>query len=187
MKIDISDVKKWTILNIDWWLWKVLLTSHMHKWRWSATYSFKIKNIQTWQVKEISYKAWTTLESAEVSYKNWQYLYNSWDTYSFMEFDTSEIYDLPEEMVEDIKDYLKENMDVFLVIYQWNVIWIIIPEVVTYKVIDTTPGVKWDRAQAGTKPATLETWLVVQVPLHIEVGDEIELNTTTNIVKWRVK
>jgi elongation factor P len=76
-------------------------------------------------------------------------------------------------------------MDVYLMMHNGNVLWIILPDVVSYKVVETTPGVKWDRAQAGTKPATLETGLVVQVPLHIQEWDEILLNTMTNQVKWR--
>ena len=75
-----------------------------------------------------------------------------------------------------------ENMDVYLMMYNWNVIWIILPDVVTYKVVETTPWVRGDRAQAGTKPATLETWLVVQVPLHVEVGQEVKVNTQTGQV-----
>ena len=182
MKIDVSEVKKWTVLKLSDGLWRVLDTSHTHKWRWSATYSFKVKNIQTWQVKEITFKASTTLEAAEVNYKNWQYLYNTGDTYTFMEFDTSELHELPVEMIEDIKLYLKENMDVYLMMYEWNVIWIILPDVVSYKVIETMPGVRGDRAQAWTKPAKLETWLVVQVPLHVEVWQEVKVNTQTGQV-----
>lgn len=185
MKIDVSEVKKWTVLEIEWWLYKVADTSHMHKWRWSATYSFKVKNIQTWQVKNVTYKAWSTLDSAEINYNNWQYLYNSWYTYTFMEFDTSELYEVPKETIEDLIDYLKEWVDVFLMMYQWDIIWIILPEIVSYKVIETTPWVKGDRAQAWTKQATLETWLIVQVPLHIQEQDEISLNTNTNQVKGK--
>ncbi len=182
MKIDISEARRWTVLELDWWLWKILDTSHTHKGRWSATYSFKVKNIQTWQVKEVTFKAWTVLESAEINYKNGQYLYNSWDMYTFIEFDTSELYELSEDMIDDIKLYLKENMDVYLMLYNWNVIGVILPDVVTYKVTETTPWVKWDRLQAWTKPAILETGLTVQVPLHVDVWDEIKLNTQTGQV-----
>jgi len=186
MKIDISEVKRWTVLEIEWWLYKVVDMSHMHKWRWGATYAFKVKNIQTGQVKNVTYKAWTTLDAAEITYKNGQYLYNSWDIYTFMEFDTSELYELWDDLIDDIKLYLKENVDVFLMMYNGNVIWVILPDVVSYKVIETLPWVKWDRAQAWTKPARLETGLNVQVPLYIEEWDEILVNTSTNEVKWKV-
>lgn len=178
MKIDVSEVKRWTVLELQEWLFRVADTSHMHKWRWSATYSFKVKNIQSGQVKNITYKAWSTLDSAEVNYKNWQYLYNTGDLYTFMEFDTSELYELSTDMVDDILQFLKEWVDVFLMMYQWNVIWVILPEVIEYAVSATVPGVKWDRAQAWTKAATLETWLEVQVPLHIKEWDIIKINTS---------
>ncbi len=187
MKIDVSEVKRGTILSIGDGLWRVAETSHMHKGRGSATYGFKIKNIQTWQVKEVTHKAGSTLESAEVAYKNGQYLYCGGDTYTFMEFDTSELYELSEDLVSDIKGYMKENMDLFLVMYDGEVIGVVLPEIVIYEIIDTMPGVKWDRAQAGTKPAKLETWLVVEVPLYIENGDKVEVNTSTNQVRGRAK
>jgi len=186
MKIDVSEVKKWTVLELEHGLYRVVDTSHMHKGRWSATYSFKVKNVTTGQVKEVTYKAWTILDSAEINYKNGQYLYNTGDNYTFMEFDTSELYELDSSIVEDIKDLLKENMDVYLMMYNGNVIWIILPDIVSYKVIETTPGVKWDRAQAGTKPAKLETWLTIQVPLYIEEWDEVLVNTSTSEFKQRV-
>jgi len=186
MKIDVSEVKIWTVLDLWEGLYKVSDTSHMHKWRGSATYSFKVKNIQTGQVKNITYKAWSTLDSAEINYKNWQYLYNSQGLYTFMEFDTSELYELGKELIEDIIPYLKDGMDVFLMIYNGNVIWVILPEVVAYKVIETTPWVRWDRAQAGTKDAILETWLKVQVPLYIQEKDNILINTSTNEFRWKI-
>ena len=185
MKIDISEVRRGTVLELQEGLYKVVETSHMHKWRGSATYSFKVKNIQTGQVKNITYKAWSTLDSAEISYKNWQYLYNSWDMYAFMEFDTSELYELWKDIVDDIIPYLKDGVDVFLMMYNDNVIWVILPDIIEYKVKETTPWVRWDRTQAGTKEAVLETWLKVQVPLYVEEGNNILLNTSTNEFRWK--
>lgn len=178
MKIDVSEVKRWTVLELQEGLFRVSDTSHMHKWRWSATYSFKVKNIQTWQVKNITYKAWSTLDSAEIAYKNWQYLYSTWDSYTFMEFDSSELYELSKDMIDDILDFLKDWVDVFLMMYEWNVIWVILPEVLEFVVSETTPWVKWDRAQAWTKSATIETWLSIQVPLHIKEWDLIKVSTS---------
>jgi len=185
MKIDASEVKRWTVLELQEGLYKVVDTSHMHKWRGSATYSFKVKNIQTGQVKNITCKAWSTLDAAEINYKNWQYLYNSWDMYTFMEFDTSELYELWKDIVDDIIPYLKDGVDVFLMMYNDNVIWVILPDVIEYIVKETTPWVRWDRAQAGTKEAVLETWLKVQVPLYVEEGNNILLNTSTNEFRWK--
>ncbi len=183
IKIDTSEVKKGTILDINGQLVRVVDTSHTHTWRGSATYTFKVKNILNWATNTLTYKSWTTLEAAEVAYKNGVYLYSMGDTYVFMENDTSEMYEIPAEQIEDITSYLKENLDVFLIKHQWNVIGIVLPTTISYKVVETVPGVKGDRATSGRKWAKLETWLEVQVPLHIKEWDEVVVNTET----WEVR
>lgn len=177
VKISTSEVKRWTILKIEWKLFKVTDMSHTHMWRWWATDSFKVKDIVSGKTNVFTYNAWTILEQAEVSTKNAIFLYSAWDTYSFMENDTWEMYDLPKEEIDDVSDYLKENLDVYLMIYESNVIWVILPTTVTYKIISTVPWVKWDRAQAGKKPATIETWLEVMVPLNKNEWDMVIVNT----------
>lgn len=179
MKIDTSNVKRGVILKVDDNLMRVLDISHTHTGRWSATYTFRVKNVVTWWTNNLTYKSWTTLEQAEVNVQNAVYLYNSWDTYSFMENDTSEIHDLDAEDVQDVVPYLKENMDVFLMMHEWKILWVILPKIIIYKIIQTVPGVKWDRSSAGKKPATLETWLEVMVPLHLSEWDEVRINTET--------
>lgn len=178
-KIDTSNVKRWTILNIEWQLYRVVDTSHTHTGRGSATYGFKVKNLITGNTNTFSYKSWTTLEEADVSTKNAVYLYNSWDAYSFMITDNSEIQEVPTDEIEDIVPYLKENLDVFLMIYNEKVIGVILPTTITYKIVETVPGIKWDRATAGKKPAKLDTGLEVMVPLHYSEGDEVVVNTAT--------
>jgi elongation factor P len=70
-------------------------------------------------------------------------------------------------------------MDCYLTVYEGNVIWVLLPPTVSYLIKSTVPGVKWDRAQAGKKPATLETWLEVMIPLHKNEGDSVIVNTET--------
>jgi elongation factor P len=86
---------------------------------------------------------------------------------------------LSKDSIEDIVLYLKENMDLFLMVYKGNVLNVILPATVTYKIASTVPGVKGDRAQAGKKPATLETGLELMVPLHKNEWDEVIVNTET--------
>lgn len=179
MKIDTAEVKRWIILNIEGNLFRVVETSHTHTGRWGATYAFKVKNIITGATNSFTYKSGTTLEQADVNTKNAIYLYNWWDVYSFMENDSSEIFDLSEDDVADVKDYLKENLDVYLMIYNDKVIGVILPATITYKIIETVPGIKWNRMTAGKKPATIETGLEVQVPLHYNEWDEVVVNTST--------
>lgn len=177
VKITTSEVKRWIILKIEGKLFKVTDTAHTHMWRWWATDTYKVKDIVTWKTNVFTYNAWSTLEQAEVNTKNAIFLYNSWTKYSFMENDTWEIYELEKEEIDDVTDYLKENLDVYLMIYEGNVIWVILPTTVTYKITSTVPWVKWDRAQAWKKPATIETWLEVMVPLNKNEWDTVVVNT----------
>lgn len=179
MKIGTSEIKKWTILKIEWSLYRVIDTAHTHMGRGGATDKFKVKDIITWKVNNFTYNAGSVLEQAEISTNRAVYLYNTGDTYTFMENDTGETYDINSETIEDITGYLKDNMDCYLTVYEGNVIWVLLPPTVSYLIKSTVPGVKWDRAQAGKKPATLETWLEVMIPLHKNEGDSVIVNTET--------
>jgi elongation factor P len=107
-------------------------------------------------------------------------LYKNGDIYSFMENDSGEMYDLDGDFIwDDITWYLKENLDVFLTINEWSVLGVILPNTANYKIIATVPGVKWDRAQAGKKPATIETWIEIMIPLHKNEWDIVTVNTLT--------
>lgn len=179
MKIDTSSVKKGTILNIEGKLLKVIDIAHTHTGRGGATYTFKVKNIVDGGNQQVTYKSGTILEQADVATRNAMYLYNSGDSYAFMELDNSEMHDLPAEQIEDVAPYLKENLNCFVMVYDGAIIGVILPLVIEYKVVETVPGVKGDRQSAGKKPATLENGLEVQVPLHIEAGAIVKVNTTT--------
>lgn len=179
MKIDTSDVKKGTILNLDDQLYRVTDTSHTHMGRQGATYSFKVKGITTGKTKIVTYNAGTVLEQAEVQTKSAIFLYSAGDDYSFMINDTGEIHELRSEEVEDVAWFLKENLDVYLMIYQDNIIGVILPTTVEYTITTTMPWIKGDRAQAGKKTATLETGMEIQVPLHKNEWDTVVVNTST--------
>lgn len=179
MKIDTSDVKKGTILDVDWKLFKVHDMSHTHTWRWSATYSFKAKDIINWWNLVLTYKSGTTLEQVEVNTNNAVFLYKWGDTYTFMENDTSEMHDVPEDMIEEVIPYLKENLDCFLMVLEWGVIGVILPATIEYTIEQTVPWVKGNRSSSWKKPATLDNGLEVMVPLHVESGARVRVNTTT--------
>ncbi len=179
MKIVTSDIKKWTILEIDGQLYKVIDFAFMQMQQRQGSYTYKLRNLVTGGVQNLTFKSGTLLEQADVMTKNAVYLYNSGDTYSFMENDTGEMHDLNKNMVEDITGYLKENMDCYITLYKGNVIGVILPVTVSYTIKSTVPGVKGDRAQAGKKPATLETGLEIMIPLHKNEGDMVTINTST--------
>jgi elongation factor P len=89
------------------------------------------------------------------------------------------MYELEKEKIDDVTDYLKENLDVYLMIFEWEVLGVILPATIVYDIKSTVPWIKWNRTQAGTKPATIETWLEIQVPLHKSEWDKVTVNTLT--------
>ncbi len=178
-KIDTSDVKKGKILKIEGKLFKVTDLSHTHMARGGATYTFKVKDILAGKTNTFTYQSGTILEEAEIQTNNGIFLYSTGDSYSFMENDTGEMYELDADNISDITGYLKENLDIYLVKYEGNVINILLPQTITYTITQTVPGIKGDRAQAGKKPATIETGMEIQVPLHKSEGDTVTVNTMT--------
>ncbi|MDD3262276.1 MAG: elongation factor P [Candidatus Absconditabacteria bacterium] len=178
-KLDVSEIKKGAILEINGDLFRVVDVSFMQCQQRQGNYTLKMKNLVTGGVQNTPFRSGTTLDKADVITKNAVYLYNSGDSYSFMENDSGEMHDLSKDSIEDVVPYLKENMDLYLMVYQGNVLNVILPATVTYTIASTVPGVKGDRAQAGKKPATLETGLEIMVPLHKNEGDEVTVNTET--------
>ncbi len=179
MKIDTASAKKGTIIQVDKKLYRILDVSHTHTGRGGATYTFKAHNIIDGGNLQLTYKSGTVLDQVDVSTKSAIYLYTTWSSYTFMENDTSAMHDLPAEEIEDVTPYLKENLDCYLMIFEGQVIGVVLPNVIEYTISETVPWVKGDRASAGKKPATLENGLEIQVPLHLEAGAVVRVNTTT--------
>lgn len=179
VKIDTAKVKKWMVLQIDGKLFKVIDIWHTHMGRGWATDTFKVKDIVAGKTNVFTYNAWTTLEQADVQTNMAVFLYEAGGNYTFMENDTGEMYELEKEKIDDVTDYLKENLDVYLMIFEWEVLGVILPATIVYDIKSTVPWIKWNRTQAGTKPATIETWLEIQVPLHKSEWDKVTVNTLT--------
>lgn len=147
--------------------------------RGGATYTFKAKDVVSGKTNTFTYQSTVTLEQAEVQTIASVFLYKAGTSYSFMENDTGEMHDLDEEIIDDVVLYLKEGLDVYLMKHEGNVINIILPQTISYVIASTVPGIKGDRSSAGRKPATLETGLEVQIPLHKEEGQTVTVNTLT--------
>lgn len=179
MKITTSEVKIGTVLNLDGKLCKVTEMSHTHMGRGGATDSYKVKDIVTGKTFVHTVNAGTVMEAEQVNHNRATFLYSNGWSYSFMENDTGEMYDLDESLIDDITQYLKENLEVHLMVHNGNVLGVILPTTIEYTITETVPWIKGDRAQAGKKPATLETGLEVMVPIHKEVGQVVVVNTLT--------
>lgn len=139
----------------------------------------KMKNLKTGSVIQKTFQGSDKLEPADVGYRKVQYLYKTGDAYTFMDLTTYDQFDLSEETIGDVKDFLVEGQECDAMIFEEMPIGVNVQATVTLEVKETIPGVKGDTATGGTKPATLESGLVVNVPLFINEGDKVKVNTDT--------
>jgi len=182
MKIDTAKVKRGTILEIDGKLFRVTDISHTHMARGWATYNFKVKDIVSGKTNNFTYNSSTLLEEADVKTQSAIYLYKAASSYTFMENDTGEMYEIDADMIDDLLPFLKENIDCHLMMHEGNVIGVILPTTVEFTIASTVPWIKGNRANTGTKPAKIETGYEIQVPLHKNEGDVVVVNTLTGEV-----
>lgn len=168
-------------------LYEVLEFEHVKRARGSAFVRAKLKELRTGKVLTETLRESDTIESAFLETRPLQFLYKTSGMYVFMDKETFEQYELPEAAVEDIKGYLLEGMEVYGLFYRGEIVKVNPPTFVELRVVDTPPGVKGDTAQGGEKPATLETGLVVKVPLFVKVGDKIRVDTRTGAYVERVE
>lgn len=139
----------------------------------------KMRNLINGKVVEYSFKSGEKIEGADISKQTAQYLYADADGAHLMNVDSYEQIDLPKALAEDKIGYLKEGENVTLKYFDGKPISIELPIKVDLKVVDTPPGIRGDTSSGGSKPATLETGMVVNVPLFIKSGDTVRINTET--------
>ena len=147
----------------------------------------KLKNLVTGSTVEKTFNGGFKLDEADITNVAVKYLYNDGSTYFFMDNETFEQFEFPLEKIGDTKDYLVEDSDMYVMCWNGNPINVDLPPVITLEVVNTDPGVKGDTAQGGSKPATLQTGAVIQVPLFINIGDKIVVNTASGEYRERVK
>ncbi len=139
----------------------------------------RLKNMRTGAVLERTFRSEEKLESAVLEERHAQFLYQSDDEYHFMDTDTYEQFFLREDQFGDARKYLKEEMVVTIVSHRGSPLTVEVPTFVELVVTETEPGVRGDTASGGSKPATLETGAVIQVPLFISIGDKLRVDTRT--------
>jgi len=145
----------------------------------SAFVRTKLKNVKTGAVVERTFNAGEKIPRAHVDRREMQYLYESDGTFNFMDNETYEQIALSNEQLGDAKRFLKENMNIGVLFFQGIVIGIDLPNSVELEVVETDPGIRGDTATGGTKPAKLATGYVVRVPLFINTGDVLRIDTRT--------
>ncbi len=152
-----------------------------------ALYRCKLKNMITGYTMDRTYRSGDKFEPANLEERRMQYLYNDAEGYHFMDTHTYDQVTLSEDNVGNAKNFLQDNMEVDVLFFNETPISINLPNFVHLKVVKSDPGVKGDTATGATKPATLETGYTLQVPLFIEEGDILKIDTRTGEYVERVK
>ena len=188
MSINFGDLNKGMVIELEGQPWQVV-DYERHKMQQRAPVTrIKMKSLLSGAVVERTFQRYDTgFELAEVDNRNAQYLYNDTSFFYFLDQETFDQYDLTKEQLGESLDYLKENMIVELVFYKRNPININVPTHVELEVVETPPAFKGDTAQGGSKPATLETGLRINVPMFITPGTIIKVDTRTGEYTERVR
>ena len=178
--ISVNDLKTGLTLQLDNGLWSVVEFLHVKPGKGAAFVRSKLKNVETGQVVEKTFRAGEKVAKAMLDRREMQYLYKEGNDYVMMDNETYEQLQVTEAQIGDGIKYLKENMVVQILMHDSRIIGIDLPSHVVLEVVDTPPAEKGNTAQGGTKPATLETGAVVNVPFFISNGDQIRVDTRTN-------
>ena len=178
--ISVNDLRTGLTIEIDGSLWSVVEFLHVKPGKGAAFVRTKLKNVETGNVLEKTFRAGEKVAKAMLDRREMQYLYKEGKEYVMMDNESYEQLQLTEDQIGDGIKYLKENMIVQVLMHDSRIIGVDLPAHVVLEVTDTPPSEKGNTAQGGTKPATLETGAVVNVPFFISNGDMIRVDTRTN-------
>jgi len=185
--ISTGDVKKGVIIELDGQLMKVLDWSHIKMARGSAQVRMKLLNVRKGDIVERTFQAGTRWPRARVEQRKVQYLYSDGDTFHFMDTETYDQFTVPAALLGDDARYLVENTEVFVSSHESEILGVDLPVTVDLRVTQTDPGFAGDTATGAKKSATVETGLVVQVPLFVNEGDLLRVDTRTGDYVTRVQ
>ncbi len=175
--INVNDIKNGVTIMIEGQIYQVVEFLHVKPGKGSAFMKTKLRNLRTGGIVEKTFNTNVKFEKANINKQNVQYLYNTGDTYFFMNMDTFEQLELSADQVGDNKNYLIENMNVYVILYEGELLGIDLPDKVEFTVVETEPAVRGNTTNNALKDATVETGLVVKVPMFIETGEKILVTT----------
>lgn len=174
---NVNDIKNGMTILFEDNIYTVLEFSHVKPGKGAAFVQVKLKNLRTGSIVEKRFNSGVKLEKAMIEKKNMQFLYESSGVYTFMDNETYEQLELSEAQLGNDKYYLKDGLEVIVSLYQGEVLGVILPEKVELKIIATEPAVKGNTTNNAMKDATVETGLMVRVPLFIEQDEVILVST----------
>ncbi len=181
-----NDLKNGLVLNIEGQLWAVVDFQHVKPGKGPAFVRTKLKNVITGKVVDKTFNAGVSVETADVDKRDMQYLYRDGDNWVFMDLKSYDQYSLSNELVGDNAQWMLENQEAIVAIYENNPIYLELPANVELTITYTEPGLQGDRSSAGSKPATLETGAEIKVPMFIENGTKVKVDTRDGSYLGRV-
>jgi len=184
--ITTNDLKNGITLELDNNLFQVVEFQHVKPGKGGAFVRTKLRNLKTGNVFDRTFNAGIRVEQAILERTDMQFLYRDGDDYVFMDTESYDQRHVPPVALGEAADYLVESMMAQIAIYQGEIVSVEIPASVELTVSDTEPGIQGDRVSGARKPATLETGKVVQVPLFVNIGDRIKVDTRSGEYMTRV-
>jgi elongation factor P len=181
-----ADIKNGVVLNMDGQLWTVIDFQHVKPGKGGAFVRTKVKNVMSGKVVDRTFNAGAKIETETVDRSEYQYLYADGETYVFMDVSNYDQITLTETQVGDAKNFMLENQNVTIALHNGNPLYVELPASVTLEITYTEPGLQGDRSTGGTKPATVETGYQIQVPLFLEQGTKVKVDTRDGSYLGRV-
>ncbi len=181
-----ADIKNGVVLSIDGQLWSVVEFQHVEPGKGGAFVRTKLKNVMTGKVVDKTFNAGAKVEIENVDRRDFTYLYNDGEGYVFMDVADYDQITVGAATVGDSANFLLENQQVQIALNNGNPLYIELPASVVLEITYTEPGLQGDRSSAGTKPATVETGYEIQVPLFLETGTKVKVDTRTGDYLGRV-
>ena len=172
-----NDLKNGLVLNIDGQLWTVIDFQHVKPGKGGAFVRSKLKNVLSGKVVDRTFNAGVRVETANVDKRDMQYLYKDVDDYIFMDLDSFDQINISTQVVGENSKWLLENQKAIVALHEGNPLYVELPVTVELEVTYTEPGMQGDRSTGGTKLATLETGVEIQVPLFITTGERVKVDT----------
>ncbi|MDT5016222.1 MAG: elongation factor [Mycobacterium sp.] len=181
-----ADFKNGLVLQIDGQLWQIIEFQHVKPGKGPAFVRTKLKNVLTGKVVDKTYNAGVKVETATVDRRDATYLYRDGSDFVFMDSQDYEQHPLSEKLVGDAAKFLLESLPVQIAFHDGAPLYLELPVTVELQVTHTEPGLQGDRSSAGTKPATVETGAEIQVPLFINTGDKLKIDSRDGSYLGRV-
>lgn len=181
-----NDLKNGMVLDLDGQLWQVLWFQHHKPGKGNTVVRSKLKHVMTGKIIDRTFNSDTKVDTATVDRREMQYLYLDGEDYVFMDTSSFEQFHVSVETLGEAKDYLLENQTAIVATHEGTPLFVELPAAVELVVSYAEPGLQGDRSTGGTKPATLETGKVIQVPLFITTGERIKVDTRDGSYQGRV-